>query len=623
MSQNKYFSTEEIEKKEELMVQKTPKKNYFEIVQNYLIKKWWLVLLVTVTLAFTFVSIFAYIAFSNQGDNIPSYNNIDLKLKAPTTVSKGSPAEWSLTISNKETSSLSDISVKFNFDPNFEFISSSSITPIEPSGSLYSINRIDQVSGGLNQSVISFKGTSKGNVDEDIVISAEITYTVDNLIRLKNSNKLPEGISTRKTIKSELKKSKTTAPKVSMLMSVSDEVITNNNETTVNLEIENLSEQDIRDLRIRYYYPQGFTYISSNLSTDNVLLSQKEPSSGNNIWNLENLQRLDKRKLTLTGSVTGAPGASLTFRADIEIRTGDSWDSLSTISRDITIASKPLDLSTSIINGNLFEPGQTLNFVIYYENQGTNIVKNAEITASVSDPANLLDFNTIQFEGGLRGNYNNKTITWSGNNLPQLANLGIKSKGELRYSIKLKDEENFLNTLRNQNDYVIIPQASANGNNIQPIQITGETYKAKSDLIFKQTITPLNFEEGQTNRRRFRVLWEINTRQNTVNNVIVRTRSILETDAWNPSSITPTAKSAQITYNPQNGEIIWNVGNVTSYTGLSNPVQSISFDLEVESPIGGNDKVELYKQITLSGNDDFNGQTYSKAIQGQTVQFKK
>lgn len=617
---SQYFYTESQNESQSPKPEK-PKKNYIEIVQNYIYKKWWLILLITVSIAFTFVSVFTYFALTRQNEIAPLYDNVSVKIEAPATISKGSPETWKISIENKELSSLSDVVVDLNLDPNFQYIAGQS-TSIDNLGKQYKIEKLDRFRDGLFQSIITFKGTSKGNVDEDVFVGGTLSYNVDNLIRLQNANRLPANTSVRKTIPIRAVQSKTTAAKIAMLMSVKDEIVSNNNDVKVNLEIENLSEKDIKDLRIRYYYPQGFTYRESLLTQDNILNTVRQPDEGNNIWNIANLQRLNKRKLSIEGSVFQTPGASLSFRADVEIKNGDSWESVSTIARDITIAAKPLAISTRIETSNFFTAGQTLNFIVNYENQGTNTVKDAQISATVQDPANLLDWSSLQFDGGNRGSLKNNSITWSGNNLPQLANLGIRSKGELKYSVKVKNEANFLNTLRDQSEYILIPQASANGKNIQPIQVNGETYKAQADISFKQTITPLQFADGQTNRRKFRVLWEISTRQNKVDNVIIRTRSILNTDAWNPSSVTPAANSNQISYNPQNGEIVWAVGNVLAYSGISNSIVSISFDLEVEKPVNfASDSIELYKEIAISGVDNFNGTQYSKAVAGKSIEF--
>jgi hypothetical protein len=597
-------------------------KNFWNKIQTFILKKWWLILLVVIALSLIFVSTFAYIIFQSQNNQSLKYDNISLKITGPDTVSKGSPETWEVSIQNKEESSLSNVVISLNLDPNFEFIQSESITPDNPKGTQYTINRLDGNNNGLSQGLIKFKGTSKGNIDEDIIITGSITYTPDSLVRLKNAGRVDENTNTRLSLPLPQKTTRTTAAKIALFMATKDDIVANNAEAQVNLEIENLSERDIKDLRIRYYYPQGFTYTDSILSQDSSLSTKKKPDEGNNIWLINNLARLNKQKLILNGTVTGTGGISLTFRADLEIRNGDRWESISTISRDVTLASKPLVLATSIENNNgLFTPGQTLNFIVNYENQGTNTVRDAEIIGSVQDPADILDWSTLQFEGGNRGSTNNKTITWAGNNLPQLANLGIRAKGQLRYSIKVKQEATFINTIRDQGEYILVPQASANGKNIQPIQVIGETLKAKGDINFVQKITPLPFSEGQLNKRRFRVSWELTNKQNQVDLVVIRTRTVLPQNSWVPSSITPVNKASQIVYNPQNGEIIWNAGIIPSYSGISKPSVNISFDFEVEDTIGGSSKIELYKEISITGKDNFTQEQFAKASPSSSVQF--
>lgn len=595
---------------------------FLEKFQQFVLKRWWIILIVTVAISLTFITIFVVISLNKSQPAIDPYDKVLAKIEGPDSLSKGSPDTWKITVENKESTPIQNVQVELNFDSNFEFIMAQSPSPDTPKGNKYSISRLDAFKEGLFQTIITIKGSTKGNIDEDILMGGTVTYIPDALARAQNTGKLAANANIKKTIALPDKRTKTTAAKISLLMGVKDEIVPNNGIGEVNLDIENTSERDIKDLRIRYFYPVGFTYQESVLSQNSLLSTKTKPDDSNNIWNLNLLPRLNKQNLKVKGALFGAGGVNMTFRVDIEIKNGDNWQSISTVSRDITIAAKPLVLTAKINNaGKNFKPGETLNVTVNYENQGTNTVRNAEITASIQDPSDLLDWNTVVFSGGERANVTNKSIKWTGNTLPQLANLGVRVRGEVNFSIKLKEESQFINTLRNENEYILIPQASATGQNIQPLQVSGETVKAKGDIGFVAKITDLGPDPAQINKHTFRVIWELSSKQNKLGDVVLRTRSTLQ-NPWRASSITPTAKNSEITYNPANGEIIWTPQNVPSYSGISQPVVTISFEMTVEK--GANDtnsSVEVYKDLKLSAIDNFTGEKFDKQVGTGNSQF--
>jgi hypothetical protein len=600
-------------------------KERWDKLQKIILKKWWLVLLVTSAIAVLFVGIFAFFVLNRGTEVVGSLNNVATKIDAPDSLSKGTPETWKVTIENREKTALQNVVVELEFDSNFEFIKSISPSPDRPQGDKYTIARLDANGEGIYQATIQFQGTTKGNIDEEIIVKGKTSYTPDSLIRLQNQGRLPAGQSTRKTVIIPESKTKTTAARISLQMSSREDSVQNNGEAEVTVLFRNTSEREIRDLRIRMSYPQGFTYTGSELRSDNFSSAKTQPDDGNNIWNVTSLQRLSEQTLKTRGTVFGAGGVGLTFRVDIEIRNGDNWQSIATTTRDVIIASKPLVVSTKIDGkggASLFRPGETLNVVINYENQGTNILKNVEILGSIDDPADLLDWSTAQFTGGDRGNIDNKVIRWGGNNVPQLTNLGVKVKGELRYTIKAKENADFIKSTKNQNEYILIPQAKAQAQSLQQIQTPGEIVKAKGDLIFEQKVNLLPADPNQSNKRKYQVIWTFKSLQSQVNQVTIKTRTTLPTNAWDPSSITPAIRNNEISYNPSSGEIIWNTAKVPSLAGISNTPVSISFNLTVELPTGGGSgDIELFKTTTINGTDDFTGEKYDKSGDGSKVRF--
>lgn len=583
----------------------------------FILAKWWLILLVVLGLTLSFVGV--YVIFNQKpAEQIGSFNNVAATIEAPQTLAKGIPETWKIIIENKENTAIQQLEIRLTFDKSFEFIKAISPTPDVPRGDIYRITRLDPPGQGISQAIIEIQGTTKGNIDEEIIMTGQISYTPDKLIALENAGQLPSGQKTRRTISTTTARTRTTAAQVTIDMNPTNQVVQNGGEAEMNITFANTSEREIRDLKVRLNYPDkgAFVYTGSELISNSTEKVKNVPDDSNNIWFIPNLSRLQKQTLKVRGIVTGADSVKLTFSADLGIRSGNDYPTINSATKDVTIATQPILSNTSIEgkSGNaVFRPGEVLNIIINYENKGTVPLRNVEIFGFVEDPANLLDWAQAQFVGGDRGNLNNNTVQWRGSNVSQLVNLGTQVKGQVRYSVKVKDSQTFLQTSRKQNDYIIIPKVQIRADNLQQVEFAGNTYKSQGGLMFEQKITDRGPEPGQTNKRRFNVIWTFKTLQNQVNEVVVNTRTSLPPNTWVQSSITPISRVPELSYDPKNGNITWSPNKIPSYTGISSPIVTIGFDLIVETQSNSNfGGINLFETPKISGTDEVTGQRYDQ-----------
>jgi hypothetical protein len=597
-------------------------KEWWSKVYDFILKKWWLVLLVTIAIAATIVA--GVMAFwASRPEAQPDYRNVVVQLSGPDTISKAYPEKWNLVIENRENVPLINIKVDFNFDRSFEFIRAINPSTINREGTKYVIPRLDSAnSSGIRRVLIEFEGTSKGNIDEEIKLNGQIAYTPEPLERLRNSGRLSEKDAER-IIPFNTVSTRTTAARIQILMNANPQTTQNNTAVNLDMTFKNTSERDLRDLRIRMFYPQGFSYTGSDLRETSFASSKKQPDESNYIWTINNFQRLSEQKLNVEGRVTGNNGAKLSFRVDMETkdRNSNDWQTIATASSEVTITAQPLKLEASIEGreNKIFGQGENLTFVLSYENQSNNTLKNVEINGSVQDPANLLDWSTVQFTGGT-GNVDNRSVKWNQITQPQLANLGANAKGELRFVIRTKESGEFVRTFIEQSKYILVPQIKAQAQDVQPIESSGQTYKAKGDLTFEQKVEDVTPQEsGQSNRKVSRVTWSLKSQQNQVNQVVIKTKSFLPTTSFGNiySSVQPENRKTQFNYNPANGEITWNAGNIPSYSGISNPVVSVTFDIVVETPVDGSSaEISLFEKVGITGTDDFTAEVYTRENEG-------
>jgi hypothetical protein len=607
---NSYFQIgpePEVQKTQNKDTKATSKFNLKKI-GDWLLAKWWLVLLVVIALAVCVVGAYSFLN-KPKGYTPTDFTQVNGRIQAPTSSPSGSPSRWNVVIQNKESVSIQNLKVKLNFDRTFKYTKPINPDPSTPQGDTYDFSSLAAQGQGTSEIIIQFEGVLSGNIDEEAVMSGEITYTPTPLLNTPNNTR-SVSISAAKT--------RITAPEIRIDMTPSEQSVQNGSEVELNINFENLSERELKDLRVRMSYPDrgGFTYLSSQLSLSGSD-PKTRPDDGNNVWFINTLPRLQQQNLKVRGNVLGAEGVKQNFSVEIAIKTNNNdYQTLATTSRDVLVTAQPLVISTTI-NGKdaskSFDPGETLRVDVNYQNKGTTTLKNVEVFAFIDDPADVLDYSTITFDGGYSGNINNRVLQWRGSSNPQLVNLSPQVSGKFTYSVRVKSGESFLKSSLNQTSYTLRPRAQSKAGNVQQVEFAGELYKAKGDLQFEQKITPGKIDPNQANKQTFTITWTLKTRQNKVNDPVVETISNLPPTSWQQSSISPAANADKLSYDPLTGKITWKPGNLESYTGLSSPLVSISFDLIVVAPEGSStSNVELFKAAKITGVDDFTGERYDR-----------
>jgi hypothetical protein len=584
-------------------------KALWEKTVKFLEKRWWAVLIAAIILGVLVVGVYALQAGLNRP--ISDFTKVQAFVEAPKTSSSGSPNRWKITIKNDETVSIQQIELKLNFDRTFRYSKPINPDPADPSGSLYKLSSLQGVGQGTSDAIISFEGVLSGNIDEETVMSGELSYVPTPLLGKQNA---------RRSLQINPARTRITAAEISLEMVPTAQTVQNGNEVELSVIFENRSERELKDMRIRMLYPDkgAFTYTSSDLTITTTGDTRTKPDDGNDIWYITNLPRLRKQTLRVRGTLTGAEGVRQTFGVEIGSKGASGYETLQTTSRDITITSQPLVMSTKI-NGRddarTFAPGETLTFEIAYQNKSTQSLKNIEIFGSIEDPADILDYQTLVFQGDSQGNVNNRVVQWRSSGVAQLENLAPQSRGILSYSVKVKDGDQFIKSGLNQTAYTLRPNVEGKGVNLPQIKTSGELYKARGNLLIDQKVEQIKDETLPNNKRIYEVTWTLKTRQNKVNDITLDTITNLPPASWNQSTVKPVAQSGKLSYNSANGKLSWKPGSLDAYAGISRDVVSVTFRLEVTvAPGKGFGGIELFSDSAITGIDDFTGEKFEKTL---------
>ncbi len=578
-------------------------KGLFKKLTDFLVHRWWLVLILVVAIALSSLGFYAFQL--SQNSQVESYQNVEAFIEAPTTSSSGSPVRWKVRVVNRNNVSIQNIEVQLNFDRTFRYTKPINPDPSDSSGSLYKLSSLSAVGQGTNEAIIQFEGVLSGNIDEEAVMSGDVSY-----IPTPNIGKSDQRFS----VPIQAERTRITSPQIGITMTPTQREVQNGSEAEIAVVFENTSETELKDLRVRMTYPDrgGFSYTSSELVLGNTADVITTPDDGNNTWFINSLPRLRTQTLKTRGIVQGADGVKLNFLVEIDTLGADgTYETLRSTTTDVVVLSQPLVLTTEFEGKNAdktFEPGETITYAINYQNKSTRTLTNIEILGFIDDNANLLDFTTLAYVGGTQGDLNNGAVQWTARGVPQLENLPPQSRGKLSFSVQLKDDDAFKNTSLPQNTYTLRPRAEAKSAELSSIQFSGEEYKASGELEFVQE---LKSEETDNNRAIAEVTWILKSRQTRINDVKVEAISTLPPSSWKVDGISPEGQFDNISYNPVNGKIEWNPGAIPEYSGNGKEEVKITFTFDVQAQENQSlARTELFGEPIITGVDDYTGEKY-------------
>jgi len=548
----------------------------------------------------------AYYFYKNMGSDVTA---LDFKVEAATEIMSGEEFFYTVSYSNSSNANFNNAKVEVSFPDNFVFLDSTPASQNDKNN-VWEIGSIKAHSGGQ----LKIKGVLAGAEGKTSIVVASITYN-------------PEGVSSEFRKESSLT---TTVKGVGLNIGfdyTESTLVGEVNEIDINF---NKQEKNfINSFRITLE-PQDNIQI---LSSDDSKIENKATSTTirPGVWQIDQITE-DEKILPIKFKFTDKKNPSQEVVLRFEQPTGtDKFYQFLEKRMNFEVMKNDLNL-IQIINGSRNDQGidfgQTLNYSIVYKNKGETEMTDVVIMAVLE--SDFLNWSTLQDEK--KGREKGNTITWSKEEIPELASIKQNQEGTIDFSIKLMDIDKI--NLNNSKDFQVksYAQFSVGGKEAADKKAKSEDNrsntiinKINSDLKLDEQVRyfnednisvgngPLPFQAGQ--KTSLRVYWALTNNLHELNDAKVEVK-LPENIVWDDRNRTNVGT---IDYNQDANIVTWNIGRL--------PISVFRADAEFNISVTPSDSDRNKIMILMPGSkvsatDSETGATLEKTTGAKTTKLE-
>lgn len=517
---------------------------------------------------------------SNQVGN----DHIELAIAAPREVSAGGKVSFEVRFKNRNTVALESVTLRFRY----------------PQGS-------KPVFGSLKRSLEESRDIGHIGINQEHIERFEAYVFGKEATRLEGL-----AILEYRPTNSSARFSKETRASLVLGSSPLGVAIDMPKDASVGQDMEvkvsytSTADTAFLNTSLEVLYPEGFSFKSAT----------PQPTKGNNLWNIGDINPNETRTITIQGSITGSVGESKNFSArlgEFEEST-NLWNVYNETSRVIALRSSLLAVSITALHSEnpVARQGMGVPFEITWRNNLPVVVKSALIEVDLSGTP--LDYSSITVAGGQYDGARKK-ILFTPVTEPKFRFLEAGASGTLTFNAQVIRNLP-IRSLVDKN-FTFSARARMYSNNIpegyEGVNITGEdsiTVKIQSELSVSARATyfdgpiqnsgPLPPKVDQETT--YTITWSLTNMSNDLENISVRT--VLPVYAKWKKVIKP--ESENVSFDPDTNEVVWNAGTILAGAGYSRPAATLSFQIGVTPGINhlGN-PVSLLPTTNAQGKDTF------------------
>ena len=531
----------------------------------------------------------------NTGYNTISANNVAVSVTGPTTVPGGQLLPLQVNIENQNTVAITNVYLVVTYPDGARKTPDARVPLLTERLPVTDIN-----SGSSTIQAIQAAYFGPERTQEKLIISLE--YQIANSPGLFSKHKEffftlgPAPVSVVFTAPSQTN---------------SGQVITLSADITSNTTVP------LTNIAFRLDYPFGFVLSTSTPVAD----------TGNNVWIFGTLQAGEKRHITVRGTLEGQENDSRGFRYSIGIISPDDNQIIATtflsganqvlIQKPFIALSLALDGDTAPVH--FIRNGSSIATQLSFSNNLPDQISDAKIQVQISGLN--ADRSKIQVSQGFYQSLTN-VISWDQRSVSQLQKLHAGETGQVGFTFGTKPFNGQI-----QNNQPITVTATVTGLRVTdqnvPTQVAASVSRQVqflTDVAFSAKLLhssgPLNNigtlpprAEKETD---YTVVWSIN---NTYNNLSsVQVEAILPAYVKFLGVISPSSEA--VSYNPINGQIIWNAGMVPAFAGYGqNATRQVAFQIAITPSLSQlNSSPNLITAQQMQGIDSVSNQPISVTV---------
>ena len=400
------------------------------------------------------------------------------------------------------------------------------------------------------------------------------------------------------------------------------EILSRGQEVEARLYYTSSAPQPFRDLWVRFEYPTGFEFISSNPA----------PEVADSIWKIGALEPGKEGTIRLKGKISGEEGELKSFRSELGIFNPltKEWRSFREATATSKIAVTLLSIQTFLGGSRkaIITPGDHLNFTLRYKNNTQAVLRG--VTARAFLEGEIIDFSSLNFRDAVF-DFATRSLVWSQGTAAELREVEPGQSGEFSFSVKTKSIP-VVRGEQDKNQTVRLRTEIQTG--MAPAGFLGTDLSGRDTLEFKVR-TKISFSGKVLFRSSpipnsgslpprvgakidYVVLWEVRNFTNDAQNL--EAVAILPPNVrWNGVFL---PQDGRVVFDQGSGEVRWSVGDVKAGTGIISPALTMAFQVSViPAEVDVGNFLVLITESRLKGKDAFVGEEITEILPSITTEL--
>ena len=505
--------------------------------------------------AAVFLAALSWLGFFIFSKNSNS-KSINLKITAEKEISSGQNIIYAIEYENTDRVALHNVEISILY-PDYFIYEDADPLPENQYNTLWKIGELAKGQKGK----IEIKGRVVGEVGSVLNFQATASYAPANYSSSFKDTFSAASQITTSILDIELAGPSNTLPE---------------KKVTYKINYKNNSEQDIDNVQIKAFYPDGFIFQEAN-PAPSAAPNLKNFSGENsdqitNVWYFEKIANLSEGVIEISGGYLISENLSKDLIVQIGLVNDDNFTVQQEKSVNTLITGQNLKLDL-IINGNSADKavnfGDTLNYSIVYKNLGNETLKNVNIIVNIA--SDIVDWDTLIDKN--MGEAGINQINWDKNNVASLAQINPLDEGSLDFSVKLKGSENInlktanllttsvakaiIGEINDLEAQTVIESKKINNNINTALELKTEGRYFNDDNIAVGA-GPLPPVVGQ--KTTFRIFWYLSNNLHEAKNVKIQTK-LPAGISWEDKYL---VKSGELNYSPTDNAVTWNISKISS-----------------------------------------------------------